>query len=152
MDFDKKLLELQKNYPDLSSKYPDANSFELCIITLRDSKKSYGDIQKALGNPSKKEIRRILKQFAPDLREQELVCKNISEYTVEEGEFRYKLIRTNKWSWTLQGELYTFFIRDNELYMTDSNGFEDKFSDWDESTQKQFLNELNNEIKQNSLA
>lgn len=35
--------------------------------------------------------------------------------------------------------------------MTDSNGFEDKFSDWDESTQKQFLNELNNEIKQNSL-
>ena len=72
--------------------------------------------------------------------------------SLEEGEFRYKLIRTNKWSWTLQGELYTFFIRDNELYMTDSNGFEDKFSDWDESTQKQFLNELNNEIKQNSLA
>ena len=36
--------------------------------------------------------------------------------------------------------------------MTDSNGFEDKFSDWDESTQKQFLNELNNEIKQNGLA
>ena len=33
-----------------------------------------------------------------------------------------------------------------------SLAFEDKFSDWDESTQKQFLNELNNEIKQNSLA
>ena len=87
MDFDKKLLELQKNYPDLSSKYPDANSFELCIITLRDSKKSYGEIQKVLGNPSKKEIRRILKQFAPDLIEQELVCKNISEYTVDDSGF-----------------------------------------------------------------
>ena len=36
--------------------------------------------------------------------------------------------------------------------MTDSNVFEDIFSESHKSTQKQFLNELNNEIKQNSLA
>ena len=123
MDFDKKLLELQKNYPDLSSKYPDANSFELCIITLRDSKKSYGDIQKALGNPSKKEIRRILKQFAPDLIEQELVCKNISEYTVEEGEFRYLLIKSRKWNYVLQDENFKFRIDNNHLMIIDDSGF-----------------------------
>ena len=38
---------------------------------------------------------------------------------------------------------------DNELFMKDSFGNEDKFSDWDESTQKQFLNELLRRINEN---
>ena len=146
MDFDKKLLELQKNYPDLSSKYPDANSFELCIITLRDSKKSYGEIQKVLGNPSKKEIRRILKQFAPDLIEQELVCKNISEYTVEEGEFRYLLIKSRKWNYVLQDEHFKFRIDNNYLMIIDDSGFIMRFSDLDIALRNQLLNELKDQL------
>ena len=146
MDFDKKLLELQKNYPDLSSKYPDANSFELCIITLRDSKKSYGEIQKVLGNPSKKEIRRILKQFAPDLIEQELVCKNISEYTIEEGEFRYLLIKNRKWNYVLQDENFKFRIDNNHLMIIDDSGFIMRFSDLDIALRNQLLNELKDQL------
>ena len=148
MDFDKKLLELQKNYPDLSSKYPDANSFELCIITLRDSKKSYGEIQKVLGNPSKKEIRRILKQFAPDLIEQELVCKNISEYTVEEGEFRYLLIKSRKWNYVLQDENFKFRIDNNHLMIIDNSVFIMRLSDLDIALRNQLLNELKDQLNE----
>ena len=69
--------------------------------------------------------------------------------SIEEGEFRYRLIQTNIWKWNLQGEDYEFYIKDNELFMKDSFGNEDKFSDWDESTQKQFLNELLRRINEN---
>ena len=52
-------------------------------------------------------------------------------------------------------------VETRAYYATNPNGavgktatitIDGEFSDWDESTQKQFLNELNNEIKQNSLA
>lgn len=38
MDFSKKLKELKilYNLPDVTSKYPEANDFELCILTLRN--------------------------------------------------------------------------------------------------------------------
>ena len=150
-----KLNEILKTYKDLIDPYKDASDLEKAILALRNNSYSYCEIQKALGNPSKKFIRQTLLKYDPELIDIDTNYHKLAKkkkISLEEGEFRYKLIRTNKWSWTLQGELYTFFIRDNELYMTDSNGFEDKFSDWDESTQKQFLNELNNEIKQNSLA
>lgn len=140
-----KINEILNKYKDLISQYKDAADLEKAILALRNNSYSYAEIQKALGNPSKKFIRQVLLKYDPELINIDTNFHKLAKQkkiSIEEGEFRYRLIQTNIWKWDLQGEEYEFSIKDNELFMKDSFGDEGKFSDWDESTQKQFLNEL----------
>ena len=140
-----KINEILKKYKDIISQYKDASDLEKAILALRNNSYSYAEIQKALGNPSKKFIRQVLLKYDPELIDIDTNFHKLAKQkriSIEEGEFRYRLIQTNIWKWNLQGE-------DNELFMKDSFGNEDKFSDWDESTQKQFLNELLRRINEN---
>lgn len=147
-----KLNEILKTYKDIIIQYKDASDLEKAILALRNNSYSYAEIQKALGNPSKKFIRQVLLKYDPELIDIDTNFHKLvkqKRISIEEGEFRYRLIQTNIWKWNLQGEDYEFYIKDNELFMKDSFGNEDKFSDWDESTQKQFLNELLRRINEN---
>ena len=147
-----KLNEILKTYKDIIIQYKDASDLEKAILALRNNSYSYAEIQKALGNPSKKFIRQVLLKYDPELIDIDTNSHKLAKQkriSIEEGEFRYRLIQTNIWKWNLQGEDYEFYIKDNELFMKDSFGNEDKFSDWDESTQKQFLNELLRRINEN---
>ena len=147
-----KLNEILKTYKDIIIQYKDASDLEKAILALRNNSYSYAEIQKALGNPSKKFIRQVLLKYDPELIDIDTNFHKLAKQkriSIEEGEFRYRLIQTNIWKWNLQGEDYEFYIKDNELFMKESFGNEDKFSDWDESTQKQFLNELLRRINEN---
>ena len=147
-----KLNGILKTYKDIIIQYKDASDLEKAILALRNNSYSYAEIQKALGNPSKKFIRQVLLKYDPELIDIDTNFHKLAKQkriSIEEGEFRYRLIQTNIWKWNLQGEDYEFYIKDNELFMKDSFGNEDKFSDWDESTQKQFLNELLRRINEN---
>ena len=147
-----KLNEILKTYKDIIIQYKDASDLEKAILALRNNSYSYAEIQKALGNPSKKFIRQVLLKYDPELIDIDTNFHKLAKQkriSIEEGEFRYRLIQTNIWKGNLQGEDYEFYIKDNELFMKDSFGNEDKFSDWDESTQKQFLNELLRRINEN---
>ena len=147
-----KINEILNKYKDIISQYKDASDLEKAILALRNNSYSYAEIQKALGNPSKKFIRQVLLKYDPELIDIDTNFHKLAKQkriSIEEGEFRYRLIQTNIWKWNLQGEDYEFYIKDNELFMKDSFGNEDKFSDWDESTQKQFLNELLRRINEN---
>ena len=142
----------KNKYKDIIIQYKDASDLEKAILALRNNSYSYAEIQKALGNPSKKFIRQVLLKYDPELIDIDTNFHKLAKQkriSIEEGEFRYRLIQTNIWKWNLQGEDYEFYIKDNELFMKDSFGNEDKFSDWDESTQKQFLNELLRRINEN---
>lgn len=119
------------------------------IIELREKGKTYQEIQKALGNPSKKYIRSILLSVNPDLIDMDVnsgKLRSTKRISLEEGELRFRCISSNKWNYNLQGENYTFTIKDNVLYLTDSDNFEMKFSDLDSTLQKQFLNEIRDGI------
>ena len=147
-----KLNEILKTYKDIIIQYKDASDLEKAILALRNNSYSYAEIQKSLGNPSKKFIRQVLLKYDSELIDIDTNFHKLAKQkriSIEEGEFRYRLIQTNIWKWNLQGEDYEFYIKDNELFMKDSFGNEDKFSDWDESTQKQFLNELLRRINEN---
>ena len=151
MDYEKKYQELISWYklPDVKDKYPLANPYELCILSMRNMSWSYAEIQKPLGMPSKKAIRAVLKAFDPELIEIDTNYKKLVKkrnITLEEGVFRYHCIQTNQWKWNLQGDDYVFEIRDNILYFKDPDGFEMKFSDLDETTRKQFTNEQRAQI------
>lgn len=147
-----KINEILNKYKDIIIQYKDASDLEKAILALRNNSYSYAEIQKALGNPSKKFIRQVLLKYDPELIDIDTNFHKLAKQkriSIEEGEFRYRLIQTNIWKWNLQGEDYEFYIKDNELFMKDSFGNEDKFSDWDESTQKQFLNEFLRRINEN---
>lgn len=147
-----KINEILNKYKDIIIQYKDASDLEKAILALRNNSYSYAEIQKALGNPSKKFIRQVLLKYDSELIDIDTNFHKLAKQkriSIEEGEFRYRLIQTNIWKWNLQGEDYEFYIKDNELFMKDSFGNEDKFSDWDESTQKQFLNELLRRINKN---
>ena len=147
-----KLNEILKTYKDIIIQYKDASDLEKAILALRNNSYSYAEIQKALGNQQKKFIRQVLLKYDPELIDIDTNFHKLAKQkriSIEEGEFRYRLIQTNIWKWNLQGEDYEFYIKDNELFMKDSFGNEDKFSEWDESTQKQFLNDLLRRINEN---
>lgn len=146
MDYSKKKKELLSLYKleDVSWKYPLANDFENCILIMRNAGWSYSEIQKPLGMPSKKAIRAVLKDFNPELIEMDVNRKKLSKkqnISLEEGEFRFNCIQSNQWDWNLQGEDYHFFIKDNLLYLTDSDNYTMPFSEFDETGRKQFCNE-----------
>ena len=62
-----KLNEILKTYKDLIEPYKDASDLEKAILALRNNSYSYCEIQKALGNPSKKFIRQTLLKYDPEL-------------------------------------------------------------------------------------
>ena len=123
----------------------DKKDLDKKIIELRERGKTYQEIQKMLGNPSKKYIRNVLLNNNPDLINLDVNSGKLpsqKRISLEEVELRYRCINSNKWDYNLQGEDYKFYIKDNFLYMVDSDNFEMKFSDLDTTLQKQFLNEI----------
>ena len=122
-----KLNEILKTYKDIIIQYKDASDLEKAILALRNNSYSYAEIQKALGNPSKKFIRQVLLKYDPELIDIDTNFHKLAKQkriSIEEGEFRYRLIQTNIWKWNLQGEDYEFYIKDNKLFMKDSFGNE----------------------------
>ena len=114
-----KLNEILKTYKDIIIQYKDASDLEKAILALRNNSYSYAEIQKALGNPSKKFIRQVLLKYDPELIDIDTNFHKLAKQkriSIEEGEFRYRLIQTNIWKWNLQGEDYEFYIKDNELF------------------------------------
>lgn len=61
-----KLNEILKTYKDIIIQYKDASDLEKAILALRNNSYSYAEIQKALGNPSKKFIRQVLLKYDPE--------------------------------------------------------------------------------------
>jgi len=51
----------------IREQHPEITELEAKIILLRRNKESYGEIQRLLGNPSKKLIRRTLLKYEPEL-------------------------------------------------------------------------------------
>ena len=85
-----------KIYPNYT---PEASDFELCILAMRDADWTYANMQKALGNPSKKTISAVFKKFAPELANKDVNNNKIIKKTFitkEEGIFRYNCIKENK--------------------------------------------------------
>lgn len=92
-----KLNEILKTYKDLISSYKDASDFEKAILALRNNSYSYAEIQRALGNPSKKMIRQILLKYDPELIDIDTNYHKLAKQkkiSIQEGEFRYRLIQS----------------------------------------------------------
>lgn len=49
------------------NKYPNIEDFDSWILTFASEGFTYGEIQKIMGNPSKKKIRQILLKYNPEL-------------------------------------------------------------------------------------
>ena len=71
LDYEKKYVDLtsgiNKCIPDISKEFPNASGFEKAVISMRRLGWNYGDIQKKLGMPSKKQIRQALLSWCPEL-------------------------------------------------------------------------------------
>lgn len=118
---------------------------------MRDADWTYANMQKALGNPSKKSISVVFKKYAPELANKDVNNNKIikkSFITKEEGIFRYNCIKENKWVWNLQGDNYSFEIKNNILYFSES-GYTMPFSELDIACRNQMLNEQQDQIKGN---
>lgn len=92
-----KIREILDKYSDIVSQYKDATDLEKAILVLRNNNYSYNEIQRSLGNPSKKTIRQVLLKYDPELinidtNYHKLVKKK--QISVQEGEFRYRLIQS----------------------------------------------------------
>jgi len=61
----------KEDLEELKEIYPKATEFELKILFLREDGLEYRAIQIALGNPSKKQIRKVLLKYNPDLIEKD---------------------------------------------------------------------------------
>jgi len=129
--------------------YENASDEEKCIILLRQSGLSYGDIQVKLGNPSKKKIRQVLLKWNPSLididanKNKLIKRKNLS---AEEGELRYLCIKNNRWIWELDYDTYEFYIQDGYLWYKDFSKIPLKFSCLDIASQNQILNEIKSQL------
>lgn len=148
MDYEKKYVDLtlglNKCIPDVSNDYPSCNGFEKAVISMRKENWNYGDIQKKLGMPSKKQIRNVLLKWAPELidNSKSKVIK-ISNY---ESEIYNILVHINKTEFEIEGEDWNFYIKDKQVYVKDAWGSEDKLSTWNEINQHQFLIAIKQQI------
>ena len=122
---------------DISEEYPEASYFEKIILALRKHGWNYGDIQKSLGMPPKKEIRNVLLKWAPEL------IDNSKTKTVKcstpYAEIYNILVHTDKKIWTIFDEPVECFIKDNVIYYDG-----DPLNWYTEADQNQILNELKN--------
>lgn len=92
-----KINEILKEYKDLISQYKDASDLEKAILALRNNSYSYSEIQRALGNPSKKMIRQVLLKYDPELIDIDTNYHKLAKQkkiSIQEGEFRYRLIQS----------------------------------------------------------
>ena len=147
IDYEKKYLELTSGFmkcaDDVSGEFPEANGFEKSIIALRKNGWNYGDIQLKLGMPPKKQIRAVLLKWAPELIDNSKtkiikVSSSLSEL--------YNIIKShNNETFEVWGEQWTFFIDDNKLMYRDDDGVWE-FSDWDEISQSQILNDVKEQL------
>ena len=117
---------------------------------MREANWTYSNIQKVLGNPSKKVISGVFKKYAPELANKDVNNDKMNKksfITKEEGIFRYNCIKENKWMWNLQGDNYLFEIKNNLLYFSE-NGHTMPFSELDIACRNQMLNEQQDQIKE----
>jgi len=147
LDYEKKYLQLTQLFgvKDISDEFPDANGFEKSVIALRRNGWNYGDIQQKLGMPSKKQIRVALLKWAPELIDNSKT--KIITVSTPESEL-YNIIKShNNEIFDMWGDKWTLFIQDNKLFYTDKTGTWE-FSDWDENTQSQILDEIKNQLNE----
>lgn len=146
MDYEQKYKELTsgilKCVDPLDEKYSNLSGFEKCILVLRLNEYTYGEIQLKLGMPAKKLIRNTLLKINPELINTEQIKKI---RTTPELRVIGILKANNKWVFDLDefGES-DFKIIDNELWFTDEYGYESKFNEYDERTQKSILKNIIN--------
>lgn len=149
VDYEKKYLELTSGFmkcvDDISDEFPDANGFEKSIIALRRKGWNYGDIQLKLGMPPKKQIRAVLLKWAPELIDNSKI-KTVKEPTPESELYNIIKFHNNE-VFQIWGEPWTFFIENKKLLYKDKTGVWE-FSDWDENTQSQILNEIKKQINE----
>lgn len=92
-----KINEILNKYKDLISPYKDASDLEKAILALRNNSYSYAEIQRALGNPSKKMIRQVLLKYDSELIDIDTNYHKLAKQkkiSIQEGEFRYRLIQS----------------------------------------------------------
>ena len=120
---------------DVTEQFPEASDFEKIIISLRKNGWNYGDIQKSLGMPPKKEIRNVLLKWSPELidNSKQKVIKTSEVYS----EIYNILCHTDKKVWNIFGDDVECFIKDNIIYYDG-----DPLSWYTETDQNQILNEL----------
>ena len=147
LDYEKKYLQLTQLFgvKDISDEFPNANGFEKSVIALRRNGWNYGDIQQKLGMPPKKQIRAALLKWAPELIDNSKT--KIITVSTPESEL-YNIIKShNNETFDMWGDKWTLFIQDNKLLYTDKTGTWE-FSDWDENTQSQILDEIKNQLNE----
>lgn len=147
LDYEKKYLQLTQLFgvKDISDEFPDANGFEKSVIALRRNGWNYGDIQQKLGMPPKKQIRAALLKWAPELIDNSKT--KIITISTPESEL-YNIIKFhNNETFNMWGDKWNLFIQDNKLLYTDKTGTWE-FSDWDENTQSQILDEIKNQLNE----
>ena len=147
VDYEKKYLELTSGFmkctDDVSDEFPEANGFEKSIIALRREGWNYGDIQLKLGMPPKKQIRAVLLKWAPELIDNSKTKIVKTSSSLSE---LYNIIKShNNETFNVWGEPWTFFIDDNKLMYRDDGGVWE-FSDWDEISQSQILNDVKEQL------
>lgn len=148
MDWDRKYRELTSGFyqccEDISEQFPDCNDFEKCIISLRLKGWTYGNIQKVLGMPPKKEISKVLQKWAPEIIDNSK--KKEIKISMWESEL-YNLIKNiEPIAIRIEDELYTFYIKDNILQYFDESGTIIMFRDINEIMQQQFLLAIKEEL------
>lgn len=148
MNYEKKYNDLTSVWnliPDVSQDYPDCNGFEKCVISMRKQGWTYAQIQSKLGMPPKKQIRAALLKWAPELIDNSKT--KIINISTPESEL-YNIIKShNNEIFDVWGEKWTLFIENNKLFYTDKTGIWE-FSDWDENTQSQILDEIKNQLNE----
>lgn len=137
MDYKKQYKELQ-NYNGISpvpDKYKNADDFAKCILALRLAGYSYSDIQRHLGMPPKKLIRRVLLEWAPELIDNSV--SKVIQYSTAYSELYNLLCKTNKTEWDIWGDTVECCIKNHRIYFDG-----DPLDDWSETEQYQILEEI----------
>lgn len=126
------------NLKDISNDFPECTDFEKIIILLRQNGWTYGDIQKNLGMPPKKEIRNVLLKWAPELIDNSKT--KIVKLSTPYSEIYNILSHTDKKIWCVFGENVELYIKDNKIYYDG-----DLLDYYTEVEHSQILNEIKDE-------
>lgn len=148
IDYEKKYLDLtsglNKCIPDISNQFPDANGFEKSVIAMRQKKWTYEDIQKKLGMPSKKSIRKALLKWAPELIDNSLA--KVIEISKYESELYDILVHTTRTTFEFEDEDWTFEIIDHKINYEDAWGCKGLFHDLNDIMKQQILISIKQQI------
>jgi hypothetical protein len=108
----------------------------------------YGQIQKPLGMPSKKDIRNALLKWAPHLIDNsKSKIINMSEW---EAGIYSMLSKTDKIDYEFEDEDWQFFIKDKQVWYKDPYGHQGQISEWNELNIHQMYNAIKEQL--NGLA